>query len=150
MRIVIQRVRRASVSIGGNVHSEICKGLLILLGIEKEDSASDIDYLVTKLCSVRIFPDSEDKMNLDIRQAGGELMIISQFTLHASTRKGNRPSFIKAASPDQAIPLYDKFISEASASLGKECRAGVFGANMRVELINDGPVTIIIDSKQRE
>lgn len=150
MRLVIQRVTKASVNIERQLHAAISKGLLVLLGIEEEDTEEDILYLVAKLCSLRIFSDSEGKMNLDIRQVTGEILIVSQFTLHASTKKGNRPSFIKAARPEKAIPLYERFILEAAKGLGKPCKTGEFGASMEVELINNGPVTIILDSKNKE
>lgn len=150
MRLVIQRVTRASVTIEQRLHSSISRGLLVLLGIEDEDTDEDISYLVAKLCGMRIFSDAEGKMNLDIRQAGGEILIVSQFTLYASTKKGNRPSFIKAARPEKAIPLYEKFISETAKLSGRPCQTGEFGAYMDVELLNDGPVTIILDSKTKE
>jgi D-tyrosyl-tRNA(Tyr) deacylase len=150
MRLVIQRVTKASVKTEQRLLSSISAGLLVLLGIEEEDTAADADYLVPKLCNMRIFPDHEGKMNLDIRQTGGEILIVSQFTLFASTKKGNRPSFMKAARPEKAIPLYEYFISEASALLEKNCKKGEFGADMKVELVNDGPVTIILDSKSKE
>ncbi len=150
MRIVIQRVTKASVTIEEKNCGAIGTGFLVLVGIEETDQEEDVNYLVPKLCQLRVFADAEGKMNLDIRQTGGELLIISQFTLHASTKKGNRPSFIKAARPEKAIPLYEKFVSECSHFLGKECKTGVFGADMKVELINDGPVTIIIDSREKE
>jgi D-aminoacyl-tRNA deacylase len=150
MRAVLQRVSKASVSIDGKVHSAIQKGFLVLLGIEENDSKEDLDYLSSKICHMRVFSDAEGKMNLDIKQVNGQLLIVSQFTLHASTKKGNRPSFIKAARPEKAIPLYDLFISETALALGKPVESGVFGADMKVELINDGPVTILLDSKNRE
>lgn len=150
MRLVIQRVKKASVEIGGLIHSEINTGLLVLLGIEEADDENDLLYCVQKLCQMRIFSDADGKMNLDIKQAGGDILIVSQFTLHAQTKKGNRPSFIKAARPEQAIPLYEKFIAETALQLGKPCKSGVFGADMGVLLLNDGPVTIILDSKNRE
>lgn len=150
MRLVIQRVKQASVRIDGNLHASIGVGLLVLLGIEDDDTADDIAYLTAKLCAMRIFSDAEGKMNLDVQQISGELLVVSQFTLHASTKKGNRPSFIKAARPEKAIPLYELFISEAGKLTGKACKTGVFGADMQVELVNDGPVTIVMDSKNRE
>ena len=150
MRLVIQRVKQAAVSIGGQLHAGIQQGFLVLLGIENEDQEEDMHYLCAKLCGIRVFSDAEGKMNLDIKQVDGDLLIVSQFTLHASTKKGNRPSFIKAARPEQAIDLYEKFISETGRLLGKPCKTGVFGADMQVELINDGPVTILMDSKNRE
>lgn len=150
MRIVIQRVSNAHVSINGQIHASVQNGFLVLLGIEQEDTNDDIDYLVQKLVNLRVFSDAEGKMNLDIKQIQGDILIISQFTLHASTKKGNRPSFIKAARPGQAIPLYEKFISETSRALSKPCLSGVFGADMQVNLVNDGPVTILMDSKNKE
>src|SRR5688572_26383728 len=150
MRCVVQRVKRCSVSVNGKIHSEIGEGLLVLLGIEGDDEAEDVRYLTSKICSMRIFPDSDGKMNVDIKENGSDLLVVSQFTLHASTKKGNRPSFIKAARPEKAIPLYERFISECSGLLGKPCSAGIFGAHMDVELVNDGPVTIILDSKNKE
>lgn len=150
MRLVIQRVLNAGVKIEGLPHSTIARGLLVLLGIEEDDSTEDIFYLVQKLCSLRIFSDNEGKMNFDIKQMNGEILIVSQFTLYASTKKGNRPSFLKAARPEKAIPLYETFISETEKLSGKSCKSGVFGADMQVELINDGPVTLILDSKNRE
>jgi D-aminoacyl-tRNA deacylase len=150
MRLVIQRVSSAQVTIDGKIHSSIDAGLLVLLGIEDEDTEEDITYLSTKLCNMRIFEDSEGKMNLDVKQIHGEILIVSQFTLHASTKKGNRPSFIKAARPEKAIPLYEKFLSETSILLNKPVKSGVFGADMKVSLVNDGPVTIVMDSKMRE
>ncbi len=150
MRLVIQRVKQAEVKVNEGTIGAIGKGLLVLQGIEDADTIEDLEYCVQKLCAMRIFSDSEGKMNLDVKQVKGEILIVSQFTLHASTRKGNRPSFINAARPEMAIPLYEKFISLVGASLGKPCQAGKFGANMQVSLVNDGPVTIILDSKNRE
>jgi D-aminoacyl-tRNA deacylase len=150
MRLVIQRTKEASVKIEGSIHSEIKMGFLVLLGIEDEDTEEDLSYLVQKLCGMRVFSDTEGKMNLDIKHIDGDILVVSQFTLHASTKKGNRPSFIKAARPDKAIPLYEKFIKEVALALGKPCLSGVFGADMEVSLINDGPVTIILDSKNKE
>ena len=150
MRLVIQRVTKASLQINNKIHSSISAGLLVLIGIEEQDGEEDVDYLSTKLCGMRIFSDADGKMNLDIQQIQGELMVVSQFTLHASTKKGNRPSFIRAARPESAIPLYEKFISHCELLLGKPCKSGVFGADMQIELVNDGPVTIILDSKNRE
>lgn len=147
MRLVIQRVLGASVKINNEVFSIIEKGLLVLLGIEEEDDDSDILYLSQKLVALRIFSDEVGKMNLDVKQINGDVLIVSQFTLLADTKKGNRPSFIKSARPEKAIPLYEKFISETEKLLQKQCKTGKFGADMQVELINDGPVTIIIDSK---
>lgn len=150
MRTVIQRVSKASVSTGGKTISEIGPGMLILLGIEESDSKADVDWLCRKIVQLRIFNDQNGVMNLSIREAGGSIMIVSQFTLHASTRKGNRPSYIKAARPETAIPLYESFISTISAMHGKQASTGEFGAMMEVELINDGPVTIIIDTREKE
>jgi D-aminoacyl-tRNA deacylase len=150
MRIVIQRVAQAAVAIHGKPHASIGPGFLVLLGIGKEDSLEDVDYLAGKVCGLRVFGDAEGKMNLDIRQVNGGMLVISQFTLHASTRKGNRPSFINAADPAIAIPLYEAFIRACTAGTGIACKTGVFGANMQVSLVNDGPVTIVIDSKTRE
>ena len=150
MRLVIQRVSKASVSIDNTVHSAINNGLLVLLGIEEADDESDIDWLVSKLINMRIFSDAEGKMNLSVKEINGDILLVSQFTLHAFTKKGNRPSFIKAARPEKAIPLYESFIKKCNVELGKECKTGIFGADMKVELINDGPVTIFVDSKIRE
>ena len=150
MRIVLQRVKKASVSINDQLHSSIGKGYMLLVGIETEDTTEDIEWLSSKICGMRIFSDEEGKMNLDIKQVSGEILIVSQFTLHASTKKGNRPSFIKAARPEIAIPLYEKFIAEIEKLMEKPCKTGQFGADMQIELINDGPVTIILDSKNKE
>jgi len=150
MRIVIQRVKKASVSIENKIHSEINQGQLVLLGIEDADNFSDVEWLIGKIIKLRIFDDDQGVMNLAINQVEGEILLISQFTLHASTKKGARPSYIKAAHPDKAIPLYETFVQELQKQLHTEVKTGVFGAEMQVELINDGPVTIIIDSKNRE
>ena len=150
MRLVIQRVQEAELKIDGAVYSSIGPGMLVLLGIEYEDNEEDLNFLVQKLAGMRIFSDEEGKMNLDIKQVNGEIMIVSQFTLHASTKKGNRPSFIKAARPEKAIPLYEKFILETEKAMGKICKTGQFGADMKIKLVNDGPVTILMDSKNRE
>ena len=150
MRILIQRVKNASVTIDREKYSSIDAGLLVFLGIEEADESSDIDFLATKLINLRLFDDSSRVMNLSALDTGKEIMIISQFTLHASTRKGNRPSYIRAARPEQAIPLYEKFILRTEELLGRKVRTGIFGAMMEVNLINDGPVTIFIDSKKRE
>jgi D-tyrosyl-tRNA(Tyr) deacylase len=147
MRIVIQRVREASVKINDEIVGEIQQGLLVLLGIEHVDSELDADYLIQKLIHIRIFGDDEGKMNLSVSDISGSLLIVSQFTLFADTKKGNRPSFIRSARPEQARPLYDYFLSQLKKSFSGKIENGVFGANMLVELINDGPVTIIIDSK---
>lgn len=150
MRAVIQRVSKASVEIDGKVHGSVEAGLLILLGIEGRDSLSDVEWLVGKVRQMRIFGDAEGKMNLSIEDIKGEFLVISQFTLHAATSKGNRPSFIRAARPEQAIPLYEKFIELLTQSSGLEVKTGQFGADMQISLINDGPVTIIMDSQSRE
>lgn len=150
MRVVIQRVSEASVTIEGRQKAEIGKGLLILLGIENEDTEEDISWLCGKIAKMRIFNDSEGVMNDSLIDVNGDAIVVSQFTLHASTKKGNRPSYIKAAKPDVAIPLYEKFVSSLQKELGKTVGTGEFGADMKVALFNDGPVTIIIDSKNRE
>ena len=150
MRIVIQRVRHASVTIGGALKSAIGGGMLILVGIEEADTQADIDWLVKKTVNLRIFDDENGVMNRSILEAGGDILVVSQFTLHASTRKGNRPSYIRAAKPDISVPLYEAFCATLSGELGKPVQTGIFGADMQVELLNDGPVTIIIDSKLRE
>ena len=150
MRLLIQRVSRASVTIDGSEFSHIGKGLLVLVGIEQADTQEDIDWLTGKLCRLRIFDDEQGVMNLDIQQIGGEVMVVSQFTLHASTKKGNRPSYIKAAPEAISRPMYERFVESVKSALGKEVATGSFGADMKVELINDGPVTIWIDSKNRE
>jgi D-tyrosyl-tRNA(Tyr) deacylase len=150
MRILIQRVKNASVTIDRERYSSIDAGLLVFLGIEEADESSDIDFLAAKLINLRLFDDSSGVMNLSALDTGKEIMIISQFTLHASTRKGNRPSYIRAARPEQAIPLYENFIRRTEELLGRKVSTGIFGAMMEVNLINDGPVTIFIDSKKRE
>jgi len=150
MRVVIQRVSRASVTIEGKVKSRIGKGLLILLGIENVDIQEDIDWLAGKISKLRIFDDDDGVMNLPVTDINGEIIVVSQFTLHAGTRKGNRPSYIKAARPDFAIPMYEKFIAKLEEETGKTVQTGEFGAMMDVELVNNGPVTIIIDTKNRE
>lgn len=150
MKIVIQRVSQASVTISGKVKSEIGLGLLVLAGFEEADTIEDITWTSNKLVNLRIFGDAEGHMNLGIKEVNGDITIVSQFTLHASTKKGNRPSFIRAAKPDVAIPLYEQFIKLVESDLGKQVRTGEFGADMKVALLNDGPVTIIIDSKNRE
>src|SRR5690349_8963059 len=149
MIAVIQRVSEASVEINGAVRANIKGGLLILLGIEDADNGEDIDWLANKIVALRIFDDEQGVMNISIRETGGDIIVVSQFTLHASTRKGNRPSYIKAAKPDVAVPLYEKFVGVLSAALGKPVQTGEFGADMQVALINDGPVTILIDSKRK-
>jgi D-tyrosyl-tRNA(Tyr) deacylase len=150
MRIVVQRVRRASVTIDGKLHSAIGKGLLVLAGIEDADGPEDVAWLASRIVSLRVFGDSNGVMNLSAAETGSEIMIVSQFTLHASTKKGNRPSYIRAARPEKAIPLYEEFIARTGELLGKMPATGVFGAIMDIELVNDGPVTIIIDSRNRE
>ena len=150
MRAVIQRVSRASVTIGNIIRSEIGTGLLVLIGIEEPDDADDVEWLCNKIVQLRIFNDSNEIMNLSVLDVGGNILVISQFTLLAKTRKGNRPSYIRAAHPDHAIPLYNRFVRRLSELLGKEIGTGEFGAMMQIELINDGPVTIIIDTKEKE
>lgn len=150
MRVVIQRVSNASVTIDGLCKSAIKRGLLILIGIEEIDGQEDIDWLCKKIVNLRIFDDEKGVMNRSILDTNGEILIISQFTLHASTKKGNRPSYIKAAKPDISIPLYEQFCQDLSSALGKEIGTGEFGADMKVELLNDGPVTICIDTKNKE
>ena len=150
MRVVIQRVSQASVSIDGQLKASIGKGLLVLLGIENADESEDIDFLVKKIVNLRIFDDANGVMNCSVLEINGEILCVSQFTLHASTKKGNRPSYIRAAKPDFAIPMYNLFCTELSKALGKPIQTGEFGADMQVELINDGPVTITIDSKNKE
>ena len=150
MRTVIQRVSHASVTINGTVKSAIEKGLLVLVGIEDADTEEDIQWLCKKIVGLRVFDDEQGVMNKNIQDAGGDILVISQFTLFASTKKGNRPSYIRAAKPDISIPLYEKFCTELSATLGKPVKTGVFGADMQCALINDGPVTIFMDSKNKE
>jgi D-aminoacyl-tRNA deacylase len=150
MRAVIQRVSSASVVSDGLLTGQIEKGLLILIGIEAEDDQQDVEWLGDKIAYMRIFQDQDDKMNLSLKEINGSLLVISQFTLHASTKKGNRPSFIKAARPDKAIPLYEHFLKYLKIQHQYEIQSGVFGADMKVSLVNDGPVTIIIDSKNKE
>lgn len=150
MRTVIQRVTRASVTINGEIKSQIGKGLMILIGIEDKDSREDIEWLAKKIINLRVFNDENGIMNRSVLEVEGEIMVISQFTLHASTKKGNRPSYIKASKPDIAIPLYEAFCSEMSRQLSNKVATGEFGADMKIELVNDGPVTILIDSQNRE
>lgn len=150
MRAVIQRVTKASVKIDNNIFSEIGIGLLILVGIEEADNDYDIEWLCSKIVQLRIFNDSNDTMNLSVRDIDGEILAVSQFTLHAKTRKGNRPSYIRAARPENAIPLYNRFTAKLSEMLGRKIGTGEFGAMMKIELVNDGPVTIIIDTKEKE
>ncbi|CAM4336387.1 D-aminoacyl-tRNA deacylase [Flavobacterium terrigena] len=150
MRIVIQRVSEASVEIEQKIVAQINQGLLVLVGIEEEDNLEDINWLVSKIINLRIFADENEVMNLSVKDIDGEIIAVSQFTLHALTKKGNRPSYIKAAKPDIAIPMYEKFVQQLEAELGKKIQTGQFGADMKVALVNDGPVTIIIDSKNKE
>ncbi|ULC59258.1 D-aminoacyl-tRNA deacylase [Flaviramulus sp. BrNp1-15] len=150
MKVIIQRVLKASVTIDGNKVASISQGLLILLGIINEDIKEDINWLSNKITNLRIFGDENGVMNKSIKEVDGEAIIVSQFTLHASTKKGNRPSYIKAAKPDVAIPLYEAFVKQLEIDLGRPVQTGQFGADMKVELLNDGPVTIIIDSKNKE
>ena len=159
MKAVIQRVSKASVTIEarlndtvgqGKVHASIEDGLLVLVGIEDADTTEDIEWLSGKITNLRIFNGNDGVMNISIKETGGNILLISQFTLHASTKKGNRPSYIKSAKPDVAVPLYEKMIQQLSNDLGKEIKTGIFGADMKVELLNDGPVTIFIDSKNKE
>ncbi len=150
MKVVIQRVSEASVTIDQNIVAQIHQGLLILVGIESEDNLEDINWLVSKIVYLRIFGDEKNVMNLSVKDSDGEIIVVSQFTLHALTKKGNRPSYIKAAKPEIAIPMYEKFVQLLELELGKKIQTGQFGADMKVALVNDGPVTIIIDSKNRE
>jgi len=150
MRAVIQRVSTASVTINGGLRSAIGSGFLVLLGIETEDTKEDAEWLCGKIAQLRVFADENGLMNKDISEVGGEILVVSQFTLHASYKKGNRPSFIKAARPEQAIPLYEHFIISLSDKLDKPIATGLFGADMKVALVNDGPVTIIMDTKNKE
>ena len=149
MKVVIQRVKHASVTIDGVVHGKINTGFLVLLGVSSTDCAQDVDYLVKKTVNLRIFTDENDKMNISLKDVGGELLIVSQFTLYGNCKDGNRPSFIEAARPEKAIPLYEYFVSECKKQI-PVVETGVFGADMKVELLNDGPVTIVIDSKDRK
>ena len=150
MRVVVQRVSNASVKVENKIVGEVSKGLLVLVGIEEPDTEKDIVWLSAKITNMRIFNNEKGVMNLSVKDVDGEILLISQFTLHASTKKGNRPSYIKAAKPDFAIPLYEKMIQSLKADLGKPIQTGIFGADMQVELLNDGPVTIIMDSKNPE
>ena len=150
MRALIQRSLNASVSIAGTVTGSITHGLVVLLGVEHEDTPEDALWLAGKVVQMRIFSDAEGKMNLSVKDIAGGLLVVSQFTLHASTKKGNRPSFIRAARPEQAIPLYEQFIREFETDTGRTVERGIFGADMKLALINDGPVTIVIDSRARE
>lgn len=150
MKAVIQRVSRASVTIEGQVHTQIGWGLLVLLGIEDADTEEDIQWLSNKIVNLRIFDDAAGVMNESVKDKGGDIIVVSQFTLHASTKKGNRPSYIRASKPEVAIPLYEKMKLQLAADLGRPVGSGIFGADMKVELLNDGPVTIVIDTKNRE
>ncbi len=150
MRAVIQRVSKASVSIDGKINSQIGNGFLVLLGIEDADTTEDVEWLSGKIVHLRIFDDADGVMNESVKDKGGDIILVSQFTLHASTKKGNRPSYIKASKPEIAVPLYEKMIQQLSADLGKPIGTGIFGADMKVELLNDGPVTIVIDTKNKE
>jgi D-aminoacyl-tRNA deacylase len=150
MKAVIQRVSKASVTINGSIHSKIGNGLLVLLGIEDADTNDDIEWLSNKIVNLRIFNDKNGVMNVSAKEVNGEILLVSQFTLHASTKKGNRPSYIKASKPEIAIPIYEKMIQQLSTDLGNPVQTGEFGADMKVELLNDGPVTIVIDTKNKE
>ena len=150
MRIVIQRVSQASVMVDGQLTGQIGKGLLVLMGVEDADTDEDIAWLSNKLVNLRIFNDQDGVMNLGLKEVDGDVLLVSQFTLHANTKKGNRPSYIKASKPAVAIPMYEKMIRQLEQDLGKKIQTGVFGADMKVQLLNDGPVTILIDSKNRE
>ena len=150
MRIVIQRVSRASVFINGQVHGQISKGLLVLVGIEDADDQTDVEWLCGKIVNLRIFDDEQGVMNCSVKEVEGNVLLVSQFTLHASTKKGNRPSYIRASKPATAIPLYEKMIEQLEQEMGRPVETGQFGADMQIELINDGPVTICIDSRAKE
>ncbi|MBP6146641.1 MAG: D-tyrosyl-tRNA(Tyr) deacylase [Flavobacterium sp.] len=150
MKVVIQRVSQASVTIDEKIVAAIQKGLLVLVGIEDVDSQEDIDWLAAKVANIRIFGDENQVMNLSVKDIGGDVIVVSQFTLHANTKKGNRPSYSKASKPEVAIPLYENFVNTLELELGKKVQTGVFGADMKVLLLNDGPVTIIMDSKNKE
>lgn len=150
MRVVVQRVSRAQVSIAGKVHGAIQKGFVLLIGIELEDNQEDVQWMAQKILQMRIFSDEAGKMNLSIEEVNGSILAISQFTLHASTKKGNRPSFMRAARPEYAIPLYTAFLDLLENSSKTNVEKGVFGADMQIELVNDGPVTLLIDSKNKE
>jgi D-tyrosyl-tRNA(Tyr) deacylase len=150
MRVVLQRVSQASVTVDGNKTADIQKGLLVLVGIEDADTAEDIEWLVGKIIKMRIFGDENDVMNCSVQDIDGDIIVVSQFTLHASTKKGNRPSYIKASKPEFAIPMYENFVKTLEKEFTKKVQTGIFGADMKVNLLNDGPVTILIDSKNRE
>ena len=150
MRAVIQRVSEASVTVDGNITGSIGNGLLVLLGIEDADNDEDIQWLSSKIVNLRIFNDADGVMNVSVKDSNGDILLVSQFTLHAATKKGNRPSYIKASKPDIAIPLYEKMINRLESELGKKIHTGIFGADMKVRLLNDGPVTIVVDTKNKE
>jgi D-tyrosyl-tRNA(Tyr) deacylase len=150
MRVVIQRVSEASVKVDGTITGAIHKGLLVLMGVEDADSIEDIEWISSKIVNLRIFDDAAGVMNLSVKDIEGEVLLVSQFTLHAATKKGNRPSYIKASKPDIAVPIYEKLIEQLKKDLGKEIPTGIFGADMKVQLLNDGPVTIVMDSKNKE
>ncbi len=150
MKVVIQRVSQASVTIDNQIVANIQKGLLVLVGIEDADTQEDSSWLSSKIVNLRIFGDENDIMNLSVKDIDGDIIVVSQFTLHALTKKGNRPSYIKASKPEIAVPLYEQFVSQIEQDLGKKVQTGVFGADMKVQLLNDGPVTIVIDSKNKE
>lgn len=150
MKTVIQRVSEASVTVDGVKVADIQKGLLVLAGFEEADTNEDLDWMTSKIANLRIFGDENHVMNLSLKDIDGDMIIVSQFTLHASTKKGNRPSYLKAAKPDAAIPLYESFIQKMEAGLGKKVQTGIFGADMKTALLNDGPVTIVIDTKNKE
>ncbi len=150
MRAVIQRVTRASVTIEGKIHGKIGNGLLVFVGIEDNDGPDDMEWLSGKIVNMRIFHDEKGVMNISLKDINGEMLLISQFTLHASTKKGNRPSYSRASKPEIAIPLYEKLVRQLSTDLDKQIQTGIFGADMKVELLNDGPVTIVVDTKNRE
>lgn len=150
MKVVVQRVSRSSVTINGQVVAQIQNGLLVLIGVEDADNQEDINWLTTKIANLRIFGDENEVMNLSLKDIDGEMIVVSQFTLHALTKKGNRPSYIKASKPEIAIPLYESFVNQMEIELGKKIQTGQFGADMKVSLVNDGPVTIIIDTKNKE
>ena len=150
MRAVIQRVSKASVTIDNKIYSQIENGLLVLVGIEDADTAEDGEWLCGKIVNLRVFNDDNGVMNVSVKESNGDILVVSQFTLHASTKKGNRPSYIKASKPEIAIPMYEKFVQQLSGDLGKSVVTGIFGADMKVDLLNDGPVTIVIDTKNKE
>jgi D-tyrosyl-tRNA(Tyr) deacylase len=150
LKTVIQRVSQASVTIDSKVVADIQKGLLVLVGIEDADNQEDINWLCQKICNLRVFGDENEVMNLSLKDTNGDMILVSQFTLHALTKKGNRPSYIKASKPEIAIPMYENFVKQMEKELGKKVQTGIFGADMKVALLNDGPVTVIIDSKNRE